>query len=98
MGTVGGAGALLRRAREERQESLRTAAHELTVTASHLSRLERGQKNASDDLLRRAAQRYGLPLTILGLSDIPEDVVAILRAHPELIEELRGRFGDEHLR
>ena len=88
------AGDLLRRAREERHESLRQAAASLTVAPSHLSRLERGEKGASEELLRRAARYYGLKPSELGASDIPDDIRRILRERPELVNEIRERYGD----
>lgn len=87
------AGELLRRARQDRQESLREAAANLTITPSHLSRLERGEKGASDELLSRAAAHYGLDPTSLVDTNVPRDVIEIIENNPELVEELRNRYG-----
>lgn len=86
-------GKALRRAREERRESLRQAAASLTVAPSHLSRLERGEKGASYALIKRAADHYGLDPAELAPNTVPDDVLAILRKNPELVEEIRRRYG-----
>jgi transcriptional regulator with XRE-family HTH domain len=87
------AGERLRQARKERRESLRDAAATIDVAPSHLSRLERGQKGASDELLQRAARHYGLDPDLLVESPVPRDVIAIIEEHPELIDEIRDRYG-----
>ncbi|MDF9877683.1 helix-turn-helix domain-containing protein [Cellulosimicrobium cellulans] len=87
------AGELLRRARKERQESLRDAAATIDVAPSHLSRLERGQKRASNELLHRAARHYGLDPGLLLDPAVPQDVVEILEQHPELVDEIRKRYA-----
>nr|WP_243861251.1 helix-turn-helix transcriptional regulator [Cellulomonas uda] len=83
----------MRRAREARRESLRQAAAQLEVAPSHLSRLERGEKSASKELLWRAARYYDLRPEDVGAQDVPEDIREILRAHPEIVWELRQRYG-----
>jgi hypothetical protein len=58
--------------------------------------VERGKKAASLGLQERASSYYGIEsetLTAAGGS-IPEDIVEILRQHPQLIAELRERYGD----
>jgi transcriptional regulator with XRE-family HTH domain len=66
----------------------------LDVTPSHLSRLERGEKTASEELSQRAAGYYGVDADILYLAEgrLPSDVLTILHAHPELLGELRRRY------
>lgn len=87
---------VLRELREARGTSLRTAAKELGVDPAHLSRVERGEKSPSGDLGRRAARYYEVPEEELQLASgtVPEDVVEILNAHPELISDLRKRYGN----
>jgi transcriptional regulator with XRE-family HTH domain len=87
--------ALLRELREKQGSSLRSAAKALQVDPSYLSRLERGQKPASDELLRRASRYYDIPLNEFALArgDLPGDVIEILQEHPELIEKLRRDYG-----
>jgi transcriptional regulator with XRE-family HTH domain len=86
---------LLRAARERRGESLRSAARELGVAPSHLSRVEAGDRQLSDEMRRRANRYYGISDDIADLAagEVPSDVVDILRRHPELIEQLRARYG-----
>jgi transcriptional regulator with XRE-family HTH domain len=91
------AASLLRELRSREGKSLRAVADELGVAPSHLSRLERGEKGASDELASRAAEYYGVDPELLGLAEgrVPADVVAILRNHPEVLTELRGRYSGQ---
>jgi transcriptional regulator with XRE-family HTH domain len=86
---------LLRDLREQQGSSLRAAAKALQVDPSYLSRLERGEKPASDQLLERASRYYDIPFEQFALAkgDLPDDVVEILLGHPELIEKLRSEYG-----
>ncbi len=88
---------LLRELREERGSSLRAAAKDLGVDPSYLSRLERGEKAASPQLLRKAASYYEVPEEELALAEgkLPADVIEILRAHPDLIDRIRTEYGSE---
>jgi transcriptional regulator with XRE-family HTH domain len=88
---------LLRELREERGSSLRGAAKDLGVDPSYLSRLERGEKPASPQLLRRAAEYYEVPEEDLALAEgkLPADVVDILVTHPDLIERIRSEYGSQ---
>jgi transcriptional regulator with XRE-family HTH domain len=88
---------LLRDLRQQQGASLREAAHELGVAASHLSRLERGYKSPSGALRDRAANYYGIAPDVVSLADgvVPEDIKTILMRHPELLSELRERYGDQ---
>jgi transcriptional regulator with XRE-family HTH domain len=88
---------LLRELREERGESLRAAAQQLGVDPSYLSRLERGEKAPSGQLIQKASKLYAVPAEILELAEgrLPSDVVAIFRRHPELIEKLRADYGSD---
>ncbi len=86
---------LLRELRTQQGRSLRGAARDLSVDPAHLSRLERGEKKASDGLLERAANYYDVSLEELerARGEVPPDVVAILLENPELIEQLREKYG-----
>jgi transcriptional regulator with XRE-family HTH domain len=84
---------LLRQLREDRGASLRSTATDLGVAPSHLSRIERGEKRASQDVVRRAANYYGVDPQELTPDVLPEDVLQILRDHPAVIEELRLRYA-----
>lgn len=86
---------VLRSAREAKGQSLRSAARELGVDPSYLSRVETGERQPSADLCQRAGSLYEIDGDSLALSagDIPADVVEILRRHPELLVEIRVRYG-----
>jgi transcriptional regulator with XRE-family HTH domain len=88
---------LLRELRATRGRSLRAAARALDLDPGYLSRVERGEKPASSAMLARAAAYYEVPRELLALSrgNVPDDVVAILQRHPELLDELRRRHGSE---
>jgi hypothetical protein len=60
-----------------------------------LSRVERGEKPVSAGFLERASSYYDVPEELLALSRgiVPPHVVAILQRHPELLSELRERYG-----
>ncbi len=86
---------LLRSLREQSGRSLREAARDLQVDPGHLSRIERGEKAGSLDLQLKAARYYDVPEdeVLLASGGLPPDIVAILRTHPEAIQELRNRYG-----
>jgi len=86
---------LLRGLREARGQSLREAARNLSIDPAHLSRIERGTKPASSGLLERASTYYDVPEELLALSRgvVPPDITAILQSNPDLLEELRARYG-----
>jgi transcriptional regulator with XRE-family HTH domain len=86
---------LLRRLRQEKGRSLRTAARDLGVDPSFLSRVESGTRSASEDLEVRISDYYDLDRDILDLAAgrAPADIVDIIRRHPELVNELRDTYG-----
>jgi transcriptional regulator with XRE-family HTH domain len=86
---------LLRELREGQGATLRGAAEALDVDPGYLSRIERGEKPPSSAILERAANYYDVPRELLALSRgiVPSDIVTLLQAHPELLEEIRGRYG-----
>lgn len=88
---------LLRDLRSTRGESLREAAGGLCIDPSHLSRLERGEKQPSSELRQRAAHYYEVDDELLSLAsgDVPTDIVEILRSNPQLIDELRNDYGEQ---
>lgn len=89
---------LLRALRREQGRSLRTAAADVGLAPSHLSRIERGQRSLGSDVSERLATYYGVSAELVALSsgDVPGDVVRILQGHPELIERLRDEYGEEN--
>lgn len=84
---------ILREAREANGQSLRSAARELGVDASYLSRVETGERSPSAGLRERAESLYGLDSDVLALSagHVPADILEILRQQPELLSEIRSR-------
>lgn len=94
MGKEPTAAEILREIRQRQGKSLREAATELGVNAGHLSRVERGEKGISTQIVARAADYYGLDAELLLLAEgrLPDDVVSIFRENPWLVEELRTRF------
>jgi transcriptional regulator with XRE-family HTH domain len=86
---------LLRELRSRQGKSLRATAADLQLDASYLSRLERGEKVASEEVSARVAQYYGVNPDLLSLAEgrVPHDVIVILRDHPELVEQLRAHYG-----
>jgi transcriptional regulator with XRE-family HTH domain len=86
---------LLRELRESKGISLRSAARELGIDASYLSRVERGDKKASPSVLDRAASYYELPREDFAWADgkLPSDIIEILRSHPDLVRQLRQTYG-----
>jgi transcriptional regulator with XRE-family HTH domain len=92
-----GINALLRRLREDSGVSLRGAATEIGLAPSFLSRVERGERTITSDLRRRLANYYSVDEESLELASgqIPNDVVAILRQHPDVIDDLRKRYGSD---
>ena len=83
--------------RKREGRTLRAAAQDLGVAASHLSRLERGQRTAGGELVDRIGRYYGLtPDELLLLGErVPADIAAILLAHPEELSRLRSTYVDD---
>jgi transcriptional regulator with XRE-family HTH domain len=88
---------LLRDLRRQQGRSLRSAAADIGVAPSQLSRLERGQRGIAPEVSKRLSSYYGVPADIICLAqgDVPTDIIAILRTHPEALEYLRRRYGHE---
>lgn len=58
-------GGSIRRARTERNRALRDVSHEARVSLGYLSEVERGQKEASSELLAAICGSLDLPLSSL---------------------------------
>ena len=86
---------LLRELRREQGRSLRSAAADIGVAPSQLSRLERGERGLGIDVSERIASYYGVPAEVISLAhgEVPFDVILILQQHPELIERLRKEYA-----
>jgi len=92
MANVRPAASLLRELRMQSGTSLRGVASDIGVAPSHLSRLERGEKTGSVEMVTRLATYYGVEVEQLQAAPLPTDVLRILAEHPELIDELRRRY------
>lgn len=71
----------LKTSRLNRGWTQQEAAARLGVTQAYLSMLEEGRRNPSLDLARKLMRVYGLPPTVLPLSDVPENVTPDFLAH-----------------
>lgn len=58
--------------------------------------MERGERAVGDAVVRRLSEYYQIPPEVIALSQgqLPDDVVAILRNHPEEIARLRDLYGE----
>jgi XRE family transcriptional regulator, stress-response regulator len=79
-------GAGLRRARTARRRTLRDVSRRARVSLGYLSEVERGQKEASSELLAAICGALDLPLSFV-LREVSDDLAvaegrAPLRAHP----------------
>ena len=92
------AASLLRRLRQEQGRSLRTAAADIGIAPSQLSRLERGERKLGGNMSSRIASYYGVPPEAISLvrGDIPPDIIEIIRNNPELISRLRNEYSDKN--
>jgi hypothetical protein len=57
--------------------------------------MERGERPVGADAAQRLSQYYDVPAEIIVLANgqLPEDVVAILRDHPDEILRLREKYA-----
>lgn len=86
---------LLRELRRKQGTSLRTAAADIGIAPSQLSRIERGQRSLAPEVSERLSSYYGVPADLIKINvgHLPDDIVAILREHPDEIEALRRKYG-----
>lgn len=82
---------VLRRAREDRGLTVRSAALELGIAPSQLSRIERGLRGISEEAAESLASYYGMTPDQIALAkgEVPVDVLAILQARPDLLQTVR---------
>jgi transcriptional regulator with XRE-family HTH domain len=76
-------GLQLRRARTEQARTLRDVAREARVSLGYLSEVERGQKEASSELLNAICSALGLSLANL-LSEVTVDIAGRELASSEM--------------
>ncbi|MEI9907002.1 MAG: helix-turn-helix domain-containing protein [Actinomycetota bacterium] len=88
---------LLRELRIERGQSVRNAASQLGIAASHLSRIERGERSVSEAVGKKLGDFYGIGQDLVLMSEgrLPQDILDIFKKHPDLIEELRRNYGTD---
>jgi transcriptional regulator with XRE-family HTH domain len=68
-------GSSLRSARTEQSRTLRDVAREARVSLGYLSEVERGQKEASSELLNSICEALGLQLSAL-MSDVTSQIAS----------------------
>ena len=89
-------GQALRQMRSAKGMGLKQLAPDLGVTHSYLSKLEHGRVRPSSDLVDRVAAYFDedADALLLAASRVPDDVLQILRNHPdEAVALLRQTFG-----
>lgn len=88
------AASLLRDLRRRQGHTLRSAAAELGIAPSQLSRMERGQRSVGEGAAGRLSAYYEVPAEVIDLArgQAPADIVKILQAHPEEIKRLREMY------
>jgi antitoxin component HigA of HigAB toxin-antitoxin module len=64
------AASLLRDLRRQQGRSLRSAAADIGIAPSQLSRLERGQRGLALEVSERLSDHYGLPSEIIALGEL----------------------------
>lgn len=91
------AASLLRDLRRQQGRSLRSAAADIGIAPSQLSRLERGQRGLGATVSERLSEYYGVSAEIIALAqgEVPGDIVRIFQEHPEELRRLRDRYGEE---
>ncbi|MCT2222531.1 helix-turn-helix domain-containing protein [Microbacterium paraoxydans] len=88
------AASLLRDLRRRQGHTLRSAAAELGIAPSQLSRMERGQRSVGEEAVERMSAYYRVPAEVIELArgHAPADIVAILQSHPEEMAKLREKY------
>lgn len=97
MTTRESAASMLRDIRREQGYSLRSAAAEIGIAPSQLSRMERGQRPVADAVAAKLTDYYQVSAEVLDLARgvTPSDILEILSRHPEEILRLRATYGHE---
>ena len=57
--------------------------------------MERGERAVGQEAAKRMSDYYNVPAEVINLSvgQIPADILAILREHPDEIERLREKYN-----
>jgi transcriptional regulator with XRE-family HTH domain len=97
MGESENAASILRSLRREQGRTLRTAAADIGVAPSQLSRIERGQRGLGSDISEKLSNYYGVSAEVIHLSqgEVPADVLRILQSHPEAMDRLRELYPEQ---
>jgi transcriptional regulator with XRE-family HTH domain len=84
-------GAVVRSSRREKGLTLRALAALVEVSATYIHQIERGERIPSEGAARALAKVLDLDVDRLSLlaGSVPADVLAALRAHPELLTRIR---------
>ncbi|MEW2009556.1 helix-turn-helix transcriptional regulator [Microbacterium sp. NPDC078814] len=90
------AASLLRDLRRRQGHTLRSAAAELGIAPSQLSRMERGQRSVGEGAAERLSAYYDVPAEVIDLArgQAPSDIVRILQNHPEEMQRLRESYPE----
>ncbi len=89
-------GQILRELRTRAGIGIKRLAPALQVSYTYLSKLENNEIKPSAELVDRVAEyfEYNRDALLLSAGKIPEEIVEILRAHPDdALKFLRERFG-----
>ncbi len=94
------AASLLRDLRQQQGRSLRSAAADIGIAPSQLSRLERGRRGLGVEVSERLSEYYGVSSEAITLAqgEVPSDIIRILQEHPSEIERLRAQYGTQAAR
>jgi transcriptional regulator with XRE-family HTH domain len=90
---------ILRHLRTKAGLGIKRLAPELGVSYTYVSKLENGEVHPSADLVGRVADYfdYNRDRLLLSAGKIPEEILEILREHPDdALEFLRERFGGKN--
>lgn len=87
----------LRHARTNQSRTLREIAHQARVSLGYLSEVERGQKEASSELLASICQALELPLPDL-LRNVATDVTALDKVEADAVGQSPEHPADEQSR
>jgi len=92
-------GQILRSLRTKAGVGIKRLAPELNISYTYLSKLENNEIHPSADLVGRVAEyfHYDRDSLLLSAGKIPEEILMILRDHPEdALHFLRERFGSKN--
>jgi transcriptional regulator with XRE-family HTH domain len=86
----------LRRLRTEKGVGIKRLAHDLGISHTYISHIERGKTRPSESLIRKLAAYFGVDEEelLLAAGKFPQDITEILDKHPrEVVMVLRESFA-----